>query len=111
MVQVLSNLIANALRHTPPGGEIHLSAAIAAGQLVIQVQDTGAGIAPEDLPHVFDRFYRGDRARSTNGESGLGLAITRSIVEAHNGRVSAASTPGHGATFTITLPLSGIDNQ
>jgi two-component system, OmpR family, sensor histidine kinase BaeS len=104
LVQVLGNLISNALRHTPAGGHIRLAAQTNQQQLILQVQDTGAGIAPEDLPHVFDRFYRGDKSRSMNGESGLGLAIARSIVEAHNGRIVATSTPGQGTTFTITLP-------
>lgn len=103
LVQVLGNLISNALRHTPAGGHIRL-AAENGQQLVLRVQDSGAGIAPDDLPHVFDRFYRGDKSRSPNGESGLGLAIARSIVEAHNGRITVTSTPGQGTTFTITLP-------
>jgi two-component system sensor histidine kinase BaeS len=69
------------------------------------VEDTGAGIAPEDLPHVFDRFYRGNEAREgEGGESGLGLAIARSIVELHGGTIAARSTPGQGTTFTIVLP-------
>lgn len=106
IVQVLGNLISNALRHTPNGGEIRLAAKSENQHLVLQVQDTGAGIAPEDLPHVFDRFYRGDKSRSQNGESGLGLAIARSIVEAHHGRISASSPPGQGTTFSITLPVS-----
>ncbi len=104
LVQVLGNLISNALRHTPAGGKIGLTAQTEPGQLVLQVSDTGQGIAPEDLPHVFDRFYRGDKSRSQSGASGLGLAIARSIVEAHNGRISASSTVGQGTTFTITLP-------
>ncbi|MBK7896663.1 MAG: HAMP domain-containing protein [Anaerolineaceae bacterium] len=104
LVQVLGNLISNALRHTPAGGHLRLAAQSSQQQLILQVQDTGAGIAPEDLPHVFDRFYRGDKSRSQNGESGLGLAIARSIVQAHNGRITATSTPGQGTTFTISLP-------
>jgi signal transduction histidine kinase len=67
------------------------------------VKDTGRGIAAEDLPHIFDRFYRGDKSRPHNGESGLGLAITKSIIEAHGGKISVASSPGQGAEFTITL--------
>jgi two-component system sensor histidine kinase BaeS len=106
IVQVLNNLLGNALRHTLPGGEIRVSAARDGEWLAINVQDTGTGIAAEDLPYVFDRFYRGDKARSPSGESGLGLAISRSIVEAHNGRISASSEPGQGAIFTIKLPLS-----
>ena len=106
LVQVLGNLISNALRHTPTGGHIRLAAKIGRQELILQVQDTGAGIAAKDLPHVFDRFYRADQSRAQNGESGLGLAIARSIVEAHNGRITASSPPGQGTTFTITLPTA-----
>lgn len=102
--QVLGNLISNALHHTPLGEEIQLSAESTNHSLVLQVHDTGTGISPEDLPHVFDRFYQGDKSRSADGESGLGLAIARSIVEAHNGRIRAESSPGQGTTFIITLP-------
>ena len=104
IVQVLGNLVSNALRHTPAGGVIRLAAQGENEHLLLQIQDTGAGIAPEDWPHVFDRFYRGDKARSEGGESGLGLAIARSIVEAHNGRIRATSILGQGTTFTISLP-------
>lgn len=103
--QVLANLISNALRHTPSGGEVVLAATHQAERLILSVKDTGSGIAPEDLPHIFRRFYRSDKARSQNGESGLGLAIARSIVEMHNGRISAESFPGQGTTLTITLPV------
>jgi signal transduction histidine kinase len=69
----------------------------------LQVCDTGAGIPPGDLPYIFDRFYRADPSRTQNGESGLGLSIARSIVEAHGGKISVASSPGQGTTFTIVL--------
>ncbi len=105
MAQVLDNLILNAFRYTPAGGEISLSATQAGDQVHIRVRDSGSGIPPDDLPHIFDRFYRGDSARRSNGESGLGLAIARSIVEAHGGTITAASAPGEGAMFTITLKL------
>lgn len=107
LVQVLENLVSNALRHTEGGGEIKLSARATDEAVWLAVQDSGRGIAPDVLPHVFDRFYRGDDARSDEGgESGLGLAIAKSIVEAHGGGISASS-PGidQGATFTIRLPL------
>jgi len=104
MAQVLSNLIDNALRYTPPGGEIRLGARAQGAATLLTVLDTGAGIPPEHLPHVFDRFYRGDSARSRDGgESGLGLAIAKALVEAHGGTISAASTLGAGTTFTIAL--------
>ena len=107
LVQVLENLVSNALRHTEAGGEIKLSARATDEAVWLAVQDSGRGIAPDVLPHVFDRFYRGDDARSDEGgESGLGLAIAKSIVEAHGGGISASSPgSGQGATFTIRLPL------
>ena len=103
--QALANLTANALRHTPAGGRVTLGAAAAGGGVALTVADTGEGIPPEDLPHVFDRFWRGDRARPhAGGHSGLGLAIARQLVLAHGGAISAASAPGQGTTFTMTLP-------
>jgi two-component system OmpR family sensor kinase/two-component system sensor histidine kinase BaeS len=108
LTQVLHNLLDNALRHTPAGGGIALRAGCDAGEVWLEVQDSGDGIAARDLPHVFDRFYRADPARSrATGGAGLGLAIVRAIVEAHGGRVSAASqgVPGQGSTFTLRLPV------
>ncbi|QPC84939.1 HAMP domain-containing protein [Phototrophicus methaneseepsis] len=105
MVQVLGNLVANALRHTPSGSSITLMAQEKSEQVELRVQDTGAGIVPEDLPKIFDRFYRSDPSRQTeSGESGLGLAIARSIVEAHRGTITAESTLGQGTTMIIRLP-------
>ncbi len=106
MEQVLGNLVSNALRYTPEGGEIRLSALWQdPGRLVLSVWDTGSGIPPEILPHIFERSYRGDLSRS-GGESGLGLAIARSIVELHGGNIHAESRPGEGSQFVITLGLS-----
>ena len=104
--QVLSNLMANALRHTPSGGAIMLRAGPIDGGVRILVSDTGEGIPSEDLPYIFDRFWRGDRSRSHagGGGSGLGLAIARQLVSAHGGRIRAESLPGQGTTFTIELP-------
>jgi two-component system sensor histidine kinase BaeS len=107
--QVLDNLVANALRHTPAGGQIVLSAELAARPkaVALRVRDTGTGIAPQDLPFVFERFYRGDKARKPDhGAAGLGLAIARSVVEGHGGTIEVASPVGEGATFTITLPAA-----
>ena len=99
--QVLANLLTNALRYTPSGGTVYIRSRVQQSQIVIDVQDTGAGIAPEDLPHVFDRFYR-----STNsGGMGLGLAIARQLVEAHGGTLTASSEPGKGTSMRISLPI------
>ncbi len=106
--QVLFNLLSNALRHTPIGGTVTTRAEAGEQRLVVSVQDTGSGIPPEDLPHVFDRFYRVDRSRArSTGGSGLGLTIARRIVEAHGGRIWAHSWPGAGSTFSFSLPLVG----
>jgi signal transduction histidine kinase len=107
MAQVLGNLISNALRYTPEGGQIILSARQQADALVLAVQDSGAGIKPEALAHVFERFYRGDASRQQqDGESGLGLAIARSLVETHGGWITAQSDGiGCGSTFAVYLPL------
>ena len=105
IAQVLRNLLANAITHSPTGGTVTVTARAAEAGLTIAVQDSGAGIAPEHLPHVFDRFYRADPSRAReSGGAGLGLSIVRRLVEAHGGHVAVASEPGHGARFTITLP-------
>jgi len=108
MAQVLGNLITNGLRHTQAGGRITLWAQRQANGVQLAVQDSGAGIPPEALPRVFDRFYRADESRQEGegGESGLGLAIARSLVEAHGGTIWAISEVGRGATFTIALPAA-----
>jgi signal transduction histidine kinase len=105
IAQVLRNLLANAMTHTPAGGTIELTGTSADGQVHVAVTDTGAGIAPEHLPHVFERFNRADpsRARATGG-AGLGLAIVRSIVEAHGGTIGVTSEVGRGTTVRFGLP-------
>jgi two-component system OmpR family sensor kinase len=105
--QALQNLAANALRHTTTGGRIGLSAELDAREVVITVRDTGSGIAPDHLPHVFDRFYKGDPSRGAGaGGSGLGLSIVKAIVERHRGTIAVASRPEEGTWFTIRLPLA-----
>jgi signal transduction histidine kinase len=111
MLQVLGNLVSNALDHTPDGGSIVLSAAGDAKQAILRVQDSGPGVLAEDLPFIFDRFYRGDKARRTPGASGLGLAIARSLVEAHGGSISAENTVGRGALFIVRLPYPQTDSE
>jgi signal transduction histidine kinase len=108
LAQVMGNLVSNALRYTPDGGCIQLTARREGDGAVFEVRDNGAGMAPDVLPRVFERFYRGDGARpQPDGESGLGLAIAKSIVELHGGRIGAASNgPGQGSAFTIWLPCS-----
>lgn len=104
--QVISNLLANALRYTHENGSITLRAFPDPGEVTIQVEDTGEGIPAEDLPFIFDRFWKGDRsrARTSGAGSGLGLAITRRLVEAHGGHIEVESEQGLGTTFTIKLP-------
>jgi len=106
--QVLANLVANAIRHTPSSGTITLTSDPHPAGVEITVSDTGEGIAPDDLPFIFDRFWRGDRARTHHKGtgSGLGLAITRQLVRLHGGTIDVASTPGEGTTFTIVLPAA-----
>lgn len=115
--QVLTNLLANAFRHTPEGGRVVVRASLRSddpGQrsegrsegLVVQVCDTGSGIPASDLPYVFDRFWRGDKSRSRDrGGAGLGLAIARQLVEAHDGRIWVESAPGEGTCFAFELPI------
>jgi signal transduction histidine kinase len=106
--RVLANLVSNALQHTPAGGSVQIRASAMTEGVQVEVHDTGEGIRNEDLPHVFEQFYRGEKSRSRDtGGSGLGLAIAKGIVEAHGGRIWVAR-PGRdqGATFAFTLPLA-----
>ncbi len=103
--QVMLNLLDNALRHTPDGGRVVVSVQQEEGALAVRVQDNGRGLSPEQLPYVFDRFYKADRGRDQSG-AGLGLAIAKAIVEAHGGRMTAVSAgPGQGSTFSFALPI------
>lgn len=113
--QVLGNLLTNALRYTPQGGYVTLSAdAVPAlpdgsqGRVIVSISDTGAGILPQDLPYIFERFWRSEKSRSrVGGGSGLGLAIAKQLVEMHGGEISVESTPGRGSTFKFVLPVLG----
>jgi signal transduction histidine kinase len=103
--RVLINLVDNSLRHTRAGGTVSIQAEVVGITVRVTVQDSGEGISPNDLPHVFDRFYRGEKSRNqTTGGSGLGLAIAKGIIEAHGGEIGVVSNPGQGASFYFWLP-------
>lgn len=103
--QAIANLVANALRHTPPGGTVAIGSDARNGTVLIYVRDTGPGIGEKDRPHIFDRFYRAGKSRNDDG-LGLGLAITKSIAELHGGRINLQSEVGRGATFTLAFPAA-----
>jgi two-component system phosphate regulon sensor histidine kinase PhoR len=102
--QVLVNLVHNSLKFTPPGGTVRIAAKADGDYLLVSVSDTGVGISADDLPRVFERFYKADRARAGGG-TGLGLAIAKHVVEAHDGQIWVESVEGRGATFSFTIPL------
>jgi len=103
--QLVLILLDNALKYTPPPGDVWLATRVTGPEVLITVRDTGLGIPAEDLPHVFGRFYRGRNANAASG-TGLGLAIGQWIAGQHGGRIESASTPGEGSTFTVHLPLA-----
>ena len=105
LAQVVRNLLANALKFTPPGGRVGVSLELSGGEAVLVVEDTGAGIQAHELPHVFDRFWRGRAGDGVAGR-GIGLAVVRQLVHAHGGRVGATSDGEHGSTFTVLLPAA-----
>jgi len=106
LAQVIANLLTNAIQYNKPGGEVHIAVQSQGDMAVLIVSDTGTGISAEDLPHVFERFYRADKSRSgSTGHAGLGLAISKAIVEAHGGAIEVTSEPGKGANFFVRLPL------
>lgn len=110
LAQIVANLLSNALRYTEPGGSVVLRVAREGGAAVLEVSDTGVGIGPEDLEHIFKRFWRADKSRSrATGGTGIGLAIVRELVIAHRGRVDVDSAPGRGSRFRVTLPTSTAD--
>jgi len=105
--QLILNLIENAVKYTPRGGSVSVQLGSSNGQVLLTVADSGIGIAPGDLPHIFDRFWRADSARTRTGArpgAGLGLAISKWIAEAHGGAIEVQSRPGRGTTFTVTFP-------
>ena len=104
MLQVMTNLLDNAIKYTPSGGQVTITVVQNPHQVVLTVTDTGVGIPAEDLPHIWDRLYRGDKSRSQRG-LGLGLSLVKAIVQAHSGSVAVHSMPGHGAVFMLALPL------
>lgn len=109
--QAFSNLLSNALQHTPPGGRVVVFVELVQEWLEIRVQDSGSGISAAQLAHIFDRFYRGDAARSRDRDgTGLGLAIARGVARAHGGDITLRSTPGQGAEFTLVVPLAAAPN-
>src|SRR5205823_4723490 len=107
LARLVLNLLDNALRHTPPGGQVAVALEPAPNGVLLTVSDTGAGIAAEHLPHIFERFYRADHARArATGGSGLGLAICDWVARTHGGRLEVHSQPRRGATFTLWLPAA-----
>jgi two-component system phosphate regulon sensor histidine kinase PhoR len=103
--QVFINLVHNAIKFTPPGGEIHIAGEVSGENLLFSVSDTGTGIPDEEQERIFERFYKTDRSRASGG-TGLGLSIARHIVEAHNGRIWVQSREGRGSVFFIEIPAS-----
>jgi two-component system OmpR family sensor kinase len=104
--QVIANLLSNALYYNRPGGNCSIKVSVEDGTPTLTVSDDGPGISEQDLPHIFDRFYRADQSRSrSNGRVGLGLAITKAIVEAHQGSISVSSQPGKGSKFTVRFSV------
>jgi two-component system phosphate regulon sensor histidine kinase PhoR len=103
--QVMVNLVSNAVKYNDEGGRVDIEAKVGENELNVAVRDTGKGIAEEDLPHIFEKFYRVDDSEQQVKGTGLGLSITKHIVEVHGGTISVQSVQGQGSTFTFTLPL------
>jgi signal transduction histidine kinase len=102
--QVAANLIDNAVKYTPAGGRVDVEVLADGARAQLRVRDTGAGIRPDELPHIWDRLFRGDTSRTERG-LGLGLSLVKAVIEAHGGTVEVESDPGRGSTFTISLPM------
>jgi signal transduction histidine kinase len=107
--RVFSNLVDNALKYTPGGGSVNIVIEETAKDIIVIVKDTGSGIPKDDLPHIFDRFFRGEKSRSTAG-NGLGLSLAQAFVIVHGGTITATKTPGQGAQFTVILPRSVLSH-
>ncbi len=105
LAQVISNLMDNAIKHTPAGGKVTLQAEQTDGKVSVAVTDSGKGIPADDLSRIFERFYMVDKSRKAGTGYGLGLAITREIIEAHGGTIQVQSVEGLGSKFTVTLPI------
>jgi signal transduction histidine kinase len=111
---LFTNLLANALKYTPHGGKVDVSLRQQRGHVFVEVRDTGIGMAPDDLEHVFDRFWRAEQSRSCAGSevgAGLGLAIAESIAHSHHGKIQVQSQVGQGSTFTVRLPMAAANRQ
>jgi two-component system sensor histidine kinase BaeS len=106
--EAFSNLVTNAVQYNRDNGKVDVSAAFERGTAIISVEDTGKGISAEDLPHVFERFYRGDRTRASDGSVGLGLAVAKAIIERHGGQIRCSSEPERGTTFEVRLPAREV---
>jgi two-component system, OmpR family, sensor histidine kinase BaeS len=112
IAQIIDNLLSNALRHTEPEGRVSISTCQQGDEAVVEVVDSGAGISGEDLPHIFERFWRGEHPRAhESGGAGIGLAIVRELVRAHDGRIDVESTPGEGSRFSVALPAPGTNTR
>jgi signal transduction histidine kinase len=107
MRQAFANLLDNALKYTPEGGNVRLACAVESGRVTVRVRDTGIGIPPDEQPRIWERLYRGDKSRSQRG-LGLGLSLVKAIVEAHHGKVSVQSQPGEGSEFAVVILQSGL---
>jgi two-component system phosphate regulon sensor histidine kinase PhoR len=108
--QTIVNLVYNAIKFTSPGGKITVAMQVQGGSVTVDISDTGIGIAKSDLPHVFDRFYKVDRARAGGG-TGMGLAIAKHVIEAHGGEIWVQSEEGRGSTFGFNLPTKRTPQQ
>jgi signal transduction histidine kinase len=106
MRQAFANLLDNALKYTPDGGNVRLTCAVESADVTVRVRDNGIGIPPDEQPRIWERLYRGDKSRSQRG-LGLGLSLVKAIVEAHHGKVSVQSKPGEGSEFIVNIPQSG----